>query len=178
MNPNQPPNFQPYSVPFNNGTYINYQTNNQQQCHSNTHNIQPTQYLHQNNHTQNLKNDYAPIQRTKVDKAMYCSTIETTNNNKNFTFGKLEAMGRFVSGEENKNESLNKNFAINNKPKFDLNQPVSQTNPYSFKTRDEKLKMATSFIAPSTQSSTTDFDRFPSFNLQEQNKSSNIIQSR
>lgn len=72
-------------------------------------------------------------------------------------------MGRFISAEENKNENINNNFAIN-KPKFDLNQPISQNNPYTFKTRDDKLKMATSFIGPSSQS--TEFDRFPAFNLQ------------
>ncbi len=89
MNPNQPPHFQPYTVPYNNGSYANYQTNNQQQYHPNTLNIQPTQYLHQNNNAQNIKTEYVPLQRNKLDKAMYCSTIETTNSNKNFSFGKL-----------------------------------------------------------------------------------------
>lgn len=86
MNPNQPSNFQHYSPQLKPTQFINYQNPNQQQY------IQGQLNIPRNNFPQGnslIPPDNNQMNRNRLDRVMYSSSIETTLPNKNFAFGKL-----------------------------------------------------------------------------------------
>ena len=86
MNPNQPNNYQPYSNQFKPNQNNTYQFSNQQQFNQNTLNI-PRNNFQQGGSISPTDNHQ--VNRNKVDRAMYSSTIEGTLPSKSFGIGKL-----------------------------------------------------------------------------------------
>jgi len=86
MNPNQPNNFQSYSNQFKPNQFNNYQYTNQPHLNQNTLNI-PKNNFHQGGSLSPTDNHQ--INRGKIDRAMYSSTIEGTLPSKSFALGKL-----------------------------------------------------------------------------------------
>lgn len=99
MNPNQPNGYQPYPGQFKNPQLDSYKFSNQGQFGQNTLNIPQSHNFNQGGSLSPTENHQ--LNRNKIDRAMYSSTIEPTNTaSKNFTFGKLESIGRFVGNNE------------------------------------------------------------------------------
>jgi len=86
MNPNQPNNFQSFTNQYKPNQYANYQFPNQQQFTQNTLNI-PKNNFHQGGSLSPTESHQ--INRNKLDRAMYSSTIEGTLPSKSFGLGKL-----------------------------------------------------------------------------------------
>ncbi len=97
MNPNQPNNYQPYSPQFKTNQLNNYQYTNQPHFAQNTLNV-PRNNFQQGGSLS--PTDGNQMNRNKIDRVMYSSTIEGTLPSKNFAFGKLESMGRFIGNND------------------------------------------------------------------------------
>ena len=86
MNPNQPNNFQQYSPQFKPNQFSNYQYPNQPQFTQNSLNVPRSNYQQVGSVS---PTDASQMNRNRLDRVMYSSTIEGTVPNKNFALGKL-----------------------------------------------------------------------------------------
>jgi hypothetical protein len=86
MNPNQPNNNPQYSNHFKPNQFNTYQFPNQQQFSPNTLNIQKNHFQQGGSRS---PTDSHQLNRNKLDRAMYSSTIEGTLPSKSFGLGKL-----------------------------------------------------------------------------------------
>lgn len=97
MNPNQPNNYPPFNNPLKPNQYNPHQFSNQQQYNPNTLNLPKNQFQPPATLS---PTDSHQVNRNKLDRAMYSSTIESTLPSKSFGLGKLESMGRFIGGND------------------------------------------------------------------------------